>query len=345
MSIFNFEKKNLLALENIEPGRRGFLFFTVKILLLIICCVCSLYGLSLGYKTMNQDDSSYTKKFQNVPKQIEISNLGSSHGLFGFCYGEQKEEETFNFGLVSQSLDYDYRLIQQYRGSLAEGGVMFIVVSYFSLYEEEESEREDFLSKNKRYYGILSPKYIKEYSFGEHLLADILPVMGTQDNIIYELATSKERGTPAKEVWNRRLSESSPEEIRLDAENSYVRHTEHVFGENGKPKFNQRNVKALYGIIELCREKEIEPVLVTTPYLRAYTEEFRKNDPDYLEGFYEFMTNLERETGAVYLDYSSDVRFDQKYQYFWSVDHLNKEGAILFTRIVLEECGWKIRRK
>lgn len=335
--IFNFKKKDLFS----DIGGWGIFSFCLKMILLMGGCALLLYILSLGYKKVNCDDSSYTKKFQDMPERIEISNLGNSHGLFGFCYDEQEKEKAFNFGLVSQSLDYDYRLIQQYQDRLAEGGVMFIVVSYFSLCEKEETEEDNFLSKNRRYYGILSPKYVKNYSFKEDLLADIFPVMGTKDNVIYEIATSREREITAKDVWNRTLSETSREDIQQDAESSYLRHTEQLFDENEALVFNERNVTALYGIIALCREKNIEPVIVTTPYLREYVEEFYAKAPRYLENFYEFMRKVERETGAAYLDYSCDVRFEQEYQYFWSVDHLNRAGAVEFTKLVLEESGRK----
>lgn len=86
-------------------------YFLKKLLTLLILCIVVLYLLSLIYKKLDRYNGYGTQKFDEVPEQIEISNVGSSHGLYGFCYDEMTECTCFNFGLVSQSLDYDYRIL------------------------------------------------------------------------------------------------------------------------------------------------------------------------------------------------------------------------------------------
>lgn len=301
-------------------------------------CIMGLYLLSLGYKRVDKNDYDCVKKFQTIPEEIEISNLGNSHGLYGYCYDNVSNYTCFNFGLVSQSLDYDYRLLEQYQGNLADGGIMFISVSYFSLFGMDESEGEDFASLNKRYYKILSAKYIKKYSLKDDLLVDIFPVMGTADNILYDLATGEERGRIVMDLWEQNLLETSKETIDTDAENTCQRHMANRIDSNGEWIINKANVDALYGIIALCKEKNITPILITTPYLSEYVDEIKSEFPDFFDEFYSFIEVIEKDTGVTYYDYSCDSRFKSEYGLFFSVDHLNRQGALKFTDIVFEDC-------
>lgn len=317
-----------------NSNKKEIIYFFKKILILLILCIVILYLLSLIYKKFDRYNGYGTQKFKEVPEQIEISNVGSSHGLYGFCYDEMTECTCFNFGLVSQSLDYDYRILQQYEDHLQEGGTMFIVVSYTSLYGPDESEQDDFVSKNRRYYRILSPRYIKEWSFKQQLLADTFAVMGTKDNVLHDLATGEERGKIITDMWEWNLQDTDEEAIRADAEATYKRHVKDRMNDDGEYVINPNNLDALYGIVELCKDKDIEPVLLTTPYMREYIEQYKENFPAFFEGFYSLMDEITEDTGTVYYDYSCDTRFWEEPEYFFSVDHLNKEGAMKFTKIV-----------
>lgn len=213
---------------------------------------------------------------------------------------------------------------------------MFIVVSYFSLYGLDESERDDFVSKNQRYYRILSPQYIKEWSLKQQLLADTFAVMGTEDNVLYDLATGEERRKIITDMWEWDLQDKDAEAIRADAEVTYKRHVENRANEAGEWVINPNELNALYGIIELCKDKNIEPVLVTTPYMREYVEQWRENSPSFFDEFYSLMDEITENTGTVYYDYSCDTRFWEEPEYFFSVDHLNREGALKFTEILTD---------
>lgn len=319
-----------------NSNKREIIYFLKKILVLLIFCAVTLYLLSLLYKKLDQYDGDSTQKFKEVPTQIEIANVGSSHGMYGVCYDEMSEYTCYNFGLTSQSLDYDYRILQQYQDHLKEGGTMFIVVSYWSLYGQDESERDDFISKNQRYYKFLSPQYIKKWSLEQELLVDVFAVMGTTDNVIYDLATGEERGKIHTELWENNLINTEPEAILARAEATYTRHMDYITNDSGEWIINENNLEALYGIIELCNEKNIEPILVTTPYRTEYVEQYRENSPTFLEDFYSLMDEITEKTGAVYYDYSCDMRFAEEPEYFFDVDHLNKEGAVKFTEIITE---------
>ncbi len=98
----------------------------------IYCAVLLIMLVALNYQYKRTLPPDYTDKFQDVPDNICVFNLGSSHGLCSFCYeGLESEGECFNFGMNSQTLSYDYRLLQQYEEKLTPGGG--VLYRYFVL--------------------------------------------------------------------------------------------------------------------------------------------------------------------------------------------------------------------
>ena len=139
--------------------------FLIKLTVLVLIMAMIFTGYDAAYRRICDIDPSKNDeyKFQNVPDGIQICNFGSSHGKDDFNYTAwQDEYTTFNFALVMQTASYDYRILQQYIGHLAKGAVVFIPISYFTFGWDEES-KDDFRSKNERYYSFLEPKYIKGY--------------------------------------------------------------------------------------------------------------------------------------------------------------------------------------
>ena len=126
--------------------------FVIKVAaFLLILCALSV-GINAVYMKLDTSDDDYTRKFKDVPDNIKVCNVGSSHGLFGFNYDELEEYNCFNFSLVSQYPSYDLRLLEAYRDHLADDCIVFIQSSYFCIIGIGEAEYSDFESKNKRYY-------------------------------------------------------------------------------------------------------------------------------------------------------------------------------------------------
>ena len=98
--------------------------FLIKLTALMLIMVMIFAGYDAAYRRICKIDPSKNDeyKFQNVPDGIQICNFGSSHGKDDFNYTQwQDEYTTFNFALVMQTASYDYRILQQYIGKLAEG--------------------------------------------------------------------------------------------------------------------------------------------------------------------------------------------------------------------------------
>ena len=302
--------------------------FVCKVSVLTLCVIFIISGFNQVYIYRSEYDPYNTRKYKQMPDRIQISNVGSSHGEYGFCYKEyEKTYGCFNFGLSSQSLSYDYRVIKDYEEHFEEDGIMFIVVSYWSFYGNDETEDENFQAKNKRYYSILSARNIKYYEWQKRIYYKYFPILGAGSNLIPTLMQSNSSNMEVN--WNRSAAEVEKSVLEEDAESAVKRHIT-----DRKEIVNEKEINALYDIIDFCKDRGIKPILVTTPYTDVYNE---KVPVEFLKSFHEIVETVQEECGVEYYDYADDIRFCKNYDLFLNADHLNKKGALLFTKILVED--------
>lgn len=308
-----------------------------KFILKLILCVCIVCALVLGinavYVQLDVSDKNDTDKFKRVPENIQLCNFGSSHGQYGLCYDDYGDLDSFNFSLTAQSPAYDYRILQNYKDNISEGAIVFITVSYFSFYGIPEEQEVGFEDKNNRYYSFLPPGLIKQYNLLSHISEGLLPVLSAYENIATVLM-GKSVNTNA-DKWNRVVSE---EELEQDVKDTYYRHIVlYRYDDNGNRIINEENLEAIYAVIDTCREIKATPILITVPYLEVYTDMIKNNSPDFYEDFYGIVNDIVEETGVEYYDYAFDERFAGNRELFMNCDHLNRNGALLFTDILMDE--------
>ena len=290
-------------------------------------------GINLLYVANNDKDSLDVKRFDTMPETIDVCNLGSSHGRSSFYYINHPGIQSFNFAFIAQSLSYDYRLLAYYQDRLTEGSIVFIPISYFSFFGIDETELSDFVAKNKRYYPILPKNYIKEYDFISYLCTVPFPAVGAGTNMISAFLKKNEPSDNANTVYTTNAADAAE-----NASGAYWRHlVNNRQDENGNLILQDGEVQAVYDIIDLCRSKNAIPILVTTPFLQEYTDYVMQQRPDYLPYFYDIVNRISEDTNTPYLDYAFDERFKNDYSLFKDCDHLNENGAILFTDIVLND--------
>lgn len=273
-------------------------------------------------------------KFKEIPSELDICNFGSSHGYCGFDYSNVNEKyECFNFALTEQTLSYDYRLFEEFGNSIKEGTIVFIPISYFSLWGEKEDYSARFEAKNKRYYSILSPDLIKDYSWEKDLLIRKIPVLGASTGDMIRVLL----GLPL-------IDDNAPYQVATDidiehaAENAYYGHIiKYKFDEDGNRIRNDEEIEALYNLINECRNRGAIPILITTPYLKEYTDKVINDPNEFYEEYYGILDAISKETQTPYYDFAFDERFMYSYELFRDADHLNADGAKLFVDILLNE--------
>ncbi len=110
-------------------------------------------------------------------------------------------------------------------------------------------------------------------------------------------------------------------------------------GENSSSKENsgEKNIglssvylKYLNRIKDLCKEKQVKLILVTTPLYKEYLSRVPKNIKDEYD---RLRTKFTKE-GVLILDYSNAFSEDSD---FFDCNHLNKNGAEKFTKLIAEK--------
>lgn len=302
--------------------------FALKCVLIPAAAVLIIFILNKPYKKI--DDQKYMDilKFDMLGthyQEVQIGNVGSSHGMYDFSYDKimEKGYTCFNFANTSQSYNYDYAVLQEFGHYMTDGSVLFIPVSYFSFNNEVVNSTEAE-AMSIRYYHFLSPKNIPAYDPYVDIVTTKLPILSAGEDILQLF--------PSLNVVLTAHAANDGIDVEEFARRAQERYSRHF--ENKDDLFLQERIDNLYDIIHYCEENNITPVLITTPYSRYYDELV---SPDFLREFEAVVTTVSFSTGINYYDYSHDERFYDNLEYFSDSDHLNEEGAAYFTDILWDE--------
>ncbi len=268
---------------------------------------------------------------ENVPYDIEVAVFGDSHGYYGFSFEEIKEAyNCFNFSLSSQSLSYNHRILEYYKDHIREDAKVFIYISYFSFFGKPEEEETGFSDKNKRYYRFLPKEYIKDYNLKTDIYVNWFPSLNAGT---YKLS----RVFLRKLSTDRWSGEADRETVSDNVSQVVYNHIENRLDDEGNRIYNKEEIDALHAMIKTAQEAGATPILVSPPYLKEYIETIEQNDPKFFEEYQALIKDIVEDTGALYYDYAEDPRFSGEYKLFMDVDHLNREGARIFTDILMKE--------
>ena len=314
------KKKNTKKYDNLR--------FVLKCICIPAAALLIIYFLNDSYQKIDENKYLDIAKFTTFGiqvQEVQIGNLGSSHGLYDFNYDAltQRGCQCFNFANTSQSYNYDYALLKEYGSYLTKDSILFIPVSYFSFNDEvvNDTERE---AMSIRYYHCLSPENIPDYDLYTDIVANKFPILSAGEDILKLfpklnlslIAFAAEDAIDEAAFANR-------------AKERYSRHFD-----NKEEYFMPETIENLYEIIAYCKEHEITPVLITTPFSKYYRDLVSE---EFLREFEDVITGIANDTGVNYYDYSYDARFRDNLAYFMDADHLNDEGAAYFMEILMEE--------
>ena len=344
--------------------------FIVKSVIAVCVTFCCLFYLDMMYEQKVDNSMSEINVFNFIPEDIQLANVGSSHGQCAFSWdalARDRGYETFNFALTSQSFQYDYALINMHKDDFTEGSILFIPVSYFS-FNTEATDPDDQEAISIRYYRLLSPQYNPDYSLFTDLVAVRFPILSAGDeifelfkppvvfpslsenkkNVLYAAEASAGENAETASVSADSVSDNSAE-----AEDTKTQTPEEIYGaetvqefearglaryqrhfENKDEYFQEDKKQDLINLITLCKERNITPVLITTPFTVYYNQYV---SADFMYEFYSVINEIALEYGVSYYDYSHDERFQTNLKYFGDADHLNPDGAAYFTQLLTEE--------
>ena len=322
------------------------LIFVIKCIAIPAASVLILFLLNIPYREI--DDAKYMDMWNlrmlgNQINEVEIANVGSSHGAYDFTYDELTKEgfSCFNFGSVSQTYQYDLALLQEYGVHLDKGCVLFIPVSYFSFNNETVNDTEA-QALSVKYYHFLSPKNIPDYDLYTDIVTTRLPILSAGEDLLKllpdcspslkVLAAEEDPETEGVDGAAAEPAEMDESAIAVFAERAAARYDRHF--NNKENLFLPEREEQLLSLIDYCKKHELTPVLITTPFSAYYNNPVSE---DFLDRFYGTVNRIASDTNVNYYDYSHDARFSENLTYFSDSDHLNAEGAAYFMEIIAEE--------
>ncbi len=283
------------------------------------------------YKQTNhwkQKDAN-TYRFLEVPDDISICNVGSSHGAMGFYWEGFPELAAFNFAIFSQRYYMDYMVLNQFKDHLEPGCIVLIPVLYFQITQHDNS----VLRFYQAYYKFLRRTFFTSWDLGDYLKYGLFPILSEKDFLARIISDIPEEQISRFYGFDAFME---GEELLNYAEMKHALWTDpdEDKGEEGL----LLNIAEISRIIDFCYEREWIPVLVTLPVTDTLNTVYTNKSPDFWMWFSRFTTGVQSLYPRIpYLDYSKDSRFIHDHTLFADGDHLNVNGAAQFTSIILED--------
>ena len=263
------------------------------------------------------NDYSYKSKYLDKNAQkIETLFLGSSHFYFGIN-PEFIESKSFNAAHISQSLDFDLKILEKYNNHWDSLKYIVVPVDYFSLYLKLETGIEAWRVKNySLYYGIRSDYKVENNTeiFSSMFKANY----GRFKQYYFK---GKNDITCSALGWGLNYNSKNNKDLKISGKTAAKRHTA-----KNKDYFNE-NVAVLNQIIEFAENKNCTIIFVTTPAHIAYVSNLNANQLNSTSNVIRNLSKLNK--NVIYINMLTDSSF-VKEDYF-DADHLNEIGAKKFT--------------
>lgn len=318
--------------------------FLFKVLILgmilgsLLMCLNLAYINTAYYKNLND-----MRKFSEIPQHIDVVNFGASHSACAFDWTGYTQFEGVNMALGSQTIVYDEALFDFYFDCLDENSTVILDVMFKSLYEVEQ-DKPPYGTNITRYYQVLDKEHIKQWNLEDALKYKYIPILGNRLNAIPHI-WSEWTGSTVSNSEEERILAGEPTRVLEGWEEEEMLAT----GEERARKFmiasgNQEHgeqYEALIRIIEKCQENNIQVILVTTPTLPCFYENF---DEIFMDKFYKDIDDICEKYGLVYIDYTGDPRLLEDYRWYGDTDHMNIYGNKVFMNFFLEDTKDILRR-
>ena len=274
------------------------------------------YAETLYYKTAN---GCY--KFQNVPLDIEVANLGASQSLYGFEYDVFEGYQAMNFALAAQTFEYDYAIAETYISHIKKGAVMYIPIALYSMYQQGD----EIDSIQYRYYEFLPDRNNPGWNFNDAILYEYFPALTAGNNLLKIFNDDTEIPDVDEKLPNGYVQD---DEMRVYAGIQAAEiHKEYI----GEQKLSKQYLY-LVKIIELCQKNDITPIMLVMPYTQEYIDAF---DDAFWNKFYKDIQNTSEQYQCELYDYTKSD-FCRHPEYFNDTTHMTKKGSIAFSEDILE---------
>lgn len=291
---------------------RSVLFFLLPVFVLGITAEFLLRHIPNDYSYKND----YLKQHSN---EVEVLCLGSSHAFFGIN-PQFIHRKSFNAAYVSQSLDYDYAILEKYQW--ADLKYLVVPISYFSLYTTLVTGIEAWRVKNYMiYYQLHASMAPADYA---EMLSSRVEVNFTRLKKYYK-KNEPERGCDDL-GWRIPYTHEEQPDLELSGAAAAKRHTHE--SSPATTKIFEENIASLSKIMAFAREHHIQLLLYTPPAYATYVHHMDKRQwANTLKVCEDAQKN---NPGFFYINFLQDTTFAAAD--FYDADHVNHFGAEKLTK-------------
>lgn len=289
-----------------------------------LCYIFILFALvSISSYYYNNTIDQKGKFFNSIKKQTySIVNVGSSHTRSGIFYNGNKK--ALNLGVSAQAFFYDLKILEKFHWTFDEKSIVIIPISIFSFYSIPTPDN------SKTYLNIL-PLNSLSCSSSEYYSNKFF-------SIFFNLRNVKELFINRKKLFEQYKwpGPNMSKETQIEDAQKAAAHQLDLSRKDMSDNPN-RGIQDLVNLISFIESKKAKIIFITTPFPSAYNEAinatlWQNRIRDNLN-----ITSRHFNKEFTYLDYSHDKRFSENYHLFYDGSHLNKEGAIKFTQILLKD--------
>ena len=290
---------------------RLIVLFLAPLIVAIVVCECLLRSFPNSYKL------KYERVCQ-LGDSVETLILGASHTYMGLnpLYFN---ERAFNLAHISQTYDYDYKLLEKFAPRLHPKTVITAVDN-----------------------GILFDPPL-ETSEGWYLCTSYQLYMDCGDYSVlskynYEITSATNTFKKIEKHWNGEEVECDRSgwcitykaSLRDTAECSYDYSMRRIVKHTCKNwDYYKHNQQALFQLCDYCRQHDIRLILLITPTIPYY---YQQIPPQQKEAILETLGYCHKYYGAEIGDYLEDKRFSD--DDFYDCDHLSDIGAKKFSQMI-----------
>lgn len=246
--------------------------------------------------------------------------LGSSHAYLAVnpAYLEPK---TFNMAYTAQTFTFDLVLLEKYLDQMTSLKYLIYPISYPS-YGSEAYLFKGIYNKTyyfKHFFG--SSAFTKWYEPENYSLVALLTIKKSVDRAMRYYQGTDTLVEFNKDGWYYWNDTMTTQQLIDNGKSSGFFHNQ-FYDEN----LQKVNLRLLERIILLCKEKNVIPILVSTPMHESYRLEMKKGRYDYMFGVTD---SLARKYDIPYLNYTESSHYTRRD--FMDANHLGKAGARKFS--------------
>lgn len=298
--------------------------FFLRTMLYLSPILLMMLGMEILQRKLPNDYSYKKQQLESKLGEIETLILGTSHTYMGIN-PSLFEGEAFNLASTAQTLYFDRFLFEKYHQDMPNLKRLILPISYSSLGSESYLNPGAF---NKSYhfaYFYGSDAFIKKLAPRRFSLVSLFSVKRSVDRSLAYYRGEDDLVECDEKGWYQ--GNEAPKELERSGETTGALHDQ-FYDEELIPQ----NIQYVTDIIEACQAAGIDIYLLSTPMYKSYMDHVK-------EDRYQLMlTNLDSLSSrhkVPYLNFTFDNSYEA--QHFFDSNHLNEEGADMFTQKLIDQ--------